>query len=340
MKTFLKYWKTYGMFALLVILVLFFSLTKPDTFFTTATLMNILKQSAVIGTLSCGVTMYLITGATDISVGGRVAFITCVAAYMAVAGVNVFLIILACIVLGTITGALNAILAESLRTYVFVITIATNSIWYGVTYTMTKGILITGFGDDIKFISQYPVFGIIPSIVFVWLGCTVIAGFILGKTRFGRQIYALGGNREAAFLAGINVKKVNILTHAVGGAFVGIGALILLSRAMSATASTGTSFSFDCITACVLGGVLLGGGRGKIHQAFMGVLVVNVLFNGLTIYGISDFIKQIVQGGVMLFAIALEVLQRYAKVDITDETAGGADAAKVDTAAKKAVGEN
>lgn len=328
MNTFMKYWKKYGMFALLLVLVLFFSLTKPNAFFTQATFLNIVKQCSVIGTLSCGIMMIIITGATDISVGGRVAFITCSCAYMSLAGMPAWLVVICAVAIGAATGALNAVLAESLQTGVFMITIATNQIWYGITYLMTQGIMITGMGDDIAAISQTKIIGNFPSIAVVWLVCVVITGFLLGYTRFGRHVYALGGNRGAAFLAGINVVKTNILTHAVAGIFIGIGSMLLLSRSMSALASTGSTYAFDCITACVLGGVLLGGGRGKVHQCFMGVLVVYVLFNGLTIYGLNDFVRQVVTGCVLLFAIAMEVLQRKAKVDLKDDTAGGADAKK------------
>jgi drug/metabolite transporter (DMT)-like permease len=120
----------------------------------------------------------------------------------------------------------------------------------------------------------------------------------------------------------------------LAGMFLGVGSLLLLSRSMSAIASSGSTYSFDCITACVLGGVMLGGGRGKVYQCVMGVLVVNVIFNGLTIFGINDFVRQVITGLVLVFAIAMEVLQSNAKVDLSDDTAGGRDAEKKN---KKAV---
>lgn len=334
MNNFLKFYKKYGMFCLLLGVVVLFAVLRPATFLTKATFLNILKQSSVIGTLSCGIMMIIITGSTDISAGGRVAFVTCVCGYMAIARVNIVLIILTAILIGVITGALNAILAEKLQTGVFVITIATNNIWYGFSYIMTSGIMLTGFGDDIKAISQTKVIGDIPSIGVVWIACALIVSFILDKTRFGRHVYALGGNRGAAFLAGINVAKTNIVVHALAGVFLGIGSLLLLSRSMSAIASSGSTYAFDCITACVLGGVMLGGGRGKVYQCVMGVLVINVIFNGLTICGISDFVRQVITGLVLVFAIAMEVLQRKTNTDLTDDTAGGRDAER---AGKKSV---
>jgi ribose transport system permease protein len=253
---------------------------------------------------------------------------------MSIARINIVLIVLTAILVGAITGGLNAWLAEKMQTGVFVISIATNNIWYGFAYIMTNGIMLTGFGDDVKALAQTKVIGDIPSIGVVWIVCAIIASFILGSTRFGRHVYALGGNRGAAFLAGINVKKTNIMVHTLAGMFLGVGSLLLLSRSMSAIASSGSTYAFDCITACVLGGVMLGGGRGKVYQCVMGVLVVNVIFNGLTIFGINDFVRQVITGLVLVFAIAMEVLQRNAKVDLSDDTAGGRDAEKKN---KKAV---
>ena len=322
MNTFIKYWKKIGMLALLTLLWVFFSITT-DTFLTEATIMNILRQSSIIGILSCGVTMIIITGQTDISVGGRVAFMSVTAANMLVSGASLLAVIVVVLVLGVLTGAMNAVLSETLRTYIFVVSIATMNIWNGASLLITKGSMIYGFPDSMKAISQTRIpilFGVsVPSIVVIWVVCVLITGFILGKTRFGRQIYALGGNSEAAYLAGINIVKVNILVHALAGLFAGIGAIVLLSRAMSATATVGGSYAFDCIIACVLGGVLLGGGRGTVWQAALGVLVVNTLFNGLTILQVGDFWQMVVKGLIMLVAIGLEALQRRAKVDLSED---------------------
>lgn len=336
MKKFLKFWSKYGMFALLFVLIALFGILRPQAFLSKATFLNILRQASIIGTIACGVMMLIVTGATDTSAGGRCSFIVCVAGYMAVDGVNVWLIALFCIVTGAVTGAFNAILAETLHTGTFVVSIATNNMWMGLSYILTKGVMIRGFGDDIKAIAQTKVIGDIPSIAVVWLVCILISTFIMSYTRFGRHVYALGGNRGAAFLAGINVVKTNILTHTIAGGFLGVGALLYLSRAMTANAGIGGTYSFDCITACVLGGVMLGGGRGKVYQAVLGILVTYTLFNGLVICGISDFVRQVLTGVLLLFAIWMEVQIRNAKIDLTDDTAGGADAKKKEDKAVEA----
>lgn len=317
MNKFLYYWKKYGMFALLGILIVVFSLIAPDRFLTKVTLFNILKQASVIGVLSCGMTILLITGQMDISVGSRVAFISIVCGKMLLAGYNIWLVVIIALVIGALTGALNAILSEVLHTFIFVISMAAMYIYTGICYLINGASTLHGFPDAFKNISQYLVFGQIPSIIIVFIVSAVISGIILSKTYFGRYIYAVGGNREAAYLAGIDVKKVTILAHSLAGTFIGLATILLMSRTMTANAGTGGTFAFDCITACVLGGVLLMGGHGKMSQAILGVIVLNVLFNGLTILGINDYWQMVVKGVILISAIGMEALQRKSGVDFT-----------------------
>lgn len=319
MNKFMIYWKKFGMFALLGLLIAIFSLVSPDRFFTGTTFYNILKQASVIGVLSCGVTLLLIMGEIDISVGSRVAFISIICGKMLNAGVSIFIVILTGVILGALTGALNALLAQVLRTYVFVVSMATMYVWTGICYLINGAVTLYGFPNAFKDISQYMVFGSIPSIILIFAVCAIVSGFILAKTYFGRYIYAIGGNREAAYLAGIDVKKNTLLTHMLAGVFIGLATIILMSRTMTAQSGTGSSYAFDCITACVLGGVLLVGGFGKMYQAMLGVLVINVLFNGLTLIGVNDYWQSVVKGLILILAIGLEALQRFAKVDLSGD---------------------
>jgi ribose/xylose/arabinose/galactoside ABC-type transport system permease subunit len=317
MNKFLIYWKKFGMFTLLFLLVAIFSIASPKLFFSSTTLFNILKQASIVGVLSCGVTILLIMGEIDISVGSRVAFITIVAGKMLNAGSPIWLVVLVAIAIGALTGALNALIAQVLHTYMFVVTLATSYIWTGTVYLMNGAVTLYGFPNGFKNISQYLVFGYIPNIILIFVACAIVSGFILAKTYFGRYIYAIGGNREAAYLAGIGVKKNTVYAHALAGVFFGIASIILMSRTMTAFAGTGGTYAFDCITACVLGGVLLIGGQGSMYQAMLGVLVINVLFNGLTFLGVGDYWQSVVKGLTLILAIGIEVLQRYAKVDLS-----------------------
>lgn len=319
MRNFTSYWKKYGMYALLLLLIVVFTIIEPDKFFTSVTFYNILKQASVLGVLCCGVTILLIMGEIDISVGARCAFITIICGRMLLAGVPIWLVIVAGAALGAVTGAVNAILADLLHTNTFIITMATMNIWTGVCYLINGAQTLYGFPGSFKNVSQYMIFGKIPSIIIIFLVCAVIAGFILSKTYFGRYLYAIGGNKEAAYLAGLDVKHDTLYAHMLAGAFIGIGSIILMSRTMTALANTGSSYAFDCITACVLGGVMLIGGSGKMYQAMLGVLVINVLFNGLTLMGLSDYWQTVVKGLILILAIGLEVLQRKTKISVIED---------------------
>jgi len=316
----LIFYKKYGMFVLLVVSVVGFSIASPKTFFSTTTLWNVLKQASILGVVSCGVTILLITGGIDISIGARMGFITVLVGKMLETGVNIYSIIFIAIALGIISGAFNAFLCEVLHTYMFVVSMVMMYVWIGVCYLSIGPATMYRFPIIWKNLAQYQLFGHVPSIILWFIGCALLAGFVLEKTYFGRYIYAIGGNREAAYLAGINVKKVSILANAFSGAFIGIASILLTSRVMTATALTSSSaYAFDAITACVLGGVLLAGGSGRMYQAILGVLVLNVLFNGLTIIHVSDYWQMVIKGMVLALAIGLEVLQRYAKVDLSEK---------------------
>jgi ribose/xylose/arabinose/galactoside ABC-type transport system permease subunit len=314
----LIFYKKYGMFILLILCVAGFSIASPKTFFTSTTLWNVLKQASVLGVVSCGVTILLITGGIDISIGARMGFITVLIGKMLETGVNIYLIIVIAIAMGVLTGAFNAFLCEVLHTYMFVVSMMMMYVWIGVCYLAIGPAVMYKFPVAWKNLAQYQIFGHVPSIILWFIGCALVAGFVLEKTYFGRYIYAIGGNREAAYLAGINVRKVSILANGFSGAFVGIAAVILTSRVMTASALTSAAaYAFDAITACVLGGVLLAGGAGRMYQAILGVLVLNVLFNGLTIIHVSDYWQLVIKGLVLALAIGLEVLQRYAKIDLS-----------------------
>lgn len=326
MNKFFTLWKKFGMIALLVILFVIFAVARPDTFLTSTTMLNILKQASVTGVLSCGVTLMLITGDIDLSVASRMAVITLIVSTLLLNGVPLVVAVLAGVLFAVASGVLNAVLSEVLSTSMFIVTTAINYVWTGVCYLTVGATIVYGLPDSLKNIAQYDIFGAIPSIIPIFLVCAVIATFLLSKTYFGRHLYALGGNREAAYLAGINVRRTHILAHAVAGIFIGIGAVLLLSRTMTASALTASgTYSFDCIVACVLGGVFISGGGGKMYQAILGVLVINVMFNGLTIIGVSDYWQMVLKGALLFLAVGLEVLQRYFSAKQKEIPAAGKD---------------
>ena len=311
MKVFLMIWKKFGMLFLMAAMILVFGILAPATFLTETTLFNILKQGSVTGICACGVTMMLITGGIDLSVAARLALTQILTARLLLAGYPIWLCILFAVVFAAFTGALNAVIAEVLHTSVFVVTMAAMYIYTGACYLIAGAATIYGLPERFKRISQTLFFDKIPSLIFIFAGCALIAHFVLSRTSFGRHMYALGGNREAARLSGINVTRTLISTHALAGAFVGVAAVALMSRTTTtgALVSSGT-YSFDSIIACVLGGVAIGGGLGNIYQTVLGIIVIYIMFNGLTITHVSDYWQMVVKGVILFLAIGLELLVR------------------------------
>ncbi len=311
MKVFVMIWKRFGMLFLMAAMIIFFGIMAPKTFLTETTLFNILKQGSVTGICACGVTMMLITGGIDLSVASRLALTQILTAQMLLAGVPIWICVIFAIVFTAFTGALNAVIAETLHTSIFVVTMAAMYIYTGACYLTVGATTIYGLPNLFKRISQTLIFNKIPSIVLIFAACALVANVILAKTTFGRHMYALGGNREAARLSGINVRRTLIGTHALAGAFVGMASIALMSRTGTTGAIVSSStYSFDSIIAAVLGGVAIGGGLGNIYQTVLGIIVIYIMFNGLTIIHVSDYWQMVVKGVILFLAIGLELLLR------------------------------
>ena len=156
-------------------------------------------------------------------------------------------------------------------------------------------------------------FGIIPTSVVIMLLLYIIASFVAKKTKLGRYIYSIGGNKEAAFFSGIKVKKYTLMSFLIAGVCAGLGSIVLLSRLDAATISNGKSYEFDAVIGCVLGGISLSGGKGKVIQAFFGVLFLAVFFNGMTQLNVNPFVQDVIKGVVLITAIAVDGIRNRVK---------------------------
>ena len=156
-------------------------------------------------------------------------------------------------------------------------------------------------------------FGIVPVSAVIMISMFVLASFVAKKTVLGRYIYSIGGNEEAAYFSGISVKKYTLISYVMAGACVGVGAVVLLSRLNAVTISSGNAYEFDAVIGCVLGGISLSGGKGKVVQALFGVIFLMVLFNGMTQLNVNPFVQDVVKGAVLIIAIAIDVLRNRVK---------------------------
>jgi len=309
MDQFFKFYKKYGIFVVLIVLLIFFALTA-DGMLKPANLINILKQSAIYGVIVVGVTIVMISGGIDLSVGGQVACNGLLLAYMLTNGVPIWIAIMISILAGCLMGAINGILSASLKIMPLVITLCFMLILNGLAVVVTNGYPIYGMPEAFLFIGQGYVGKWIPFSVIILLVIVAIGWFILHKTYLGRRIYALGGNQDASRLAGINIVRVRVVTYVLCSFFTSIGAMMLLSRTDSASPTAGATYPFDCLTAVVLGGVSWGGGSGNILTTIAGVVIISLIGNGLLLLGYDSNFQQIIKGFILLLALSMDAIQK------------------------------
>ncbi|AXH98267.1 ribose ABC transporter permease [Sporosarcina sp. PTS2304] len=290
----------------LLLIVVIISIMSPS-FLTLNNLFNVLRQVSINALIAFGMTFVILTGGIDLSVGSILALTGAVTAGMMSGGMDpVFAMILG-VLLGVLLGAINGLIIAKGKVAPFIATLATMTIFRGLTLVYTEGRPISGLGDSLTFqmLGKGYVFGIPVPVITMAIAFAVLY-FILKKTTFGRRVYAVGGNEEASRLSGINVDRVKIYVYSLAGGLTAIAALILTSRLNSAQPTAGNMFELDAIAAVVLGGTSLTGGRGWIVGTLVGALIIGVLNNGLNLIGVSSFFQQVVKGAVILIAVLLD----------------------------------
>ncbi len=291
-----------GLVALAAVLGVFSS-----GFLELSNLLNVLNQVSINGLVAIGMTFVIITGGIDLSVGSILALSGAILAAMLKAGVPGGAAICGAVLVGACLGAFNGFTISRFRLQPFIVTMATMTIYRGTTLVFTNGRPITGLGKDALYLAmgQGRFFGIpYNGLLFIFALC--VTAYILSRTVFGKGVYAIGGNAEAARLSGISVQSTQIWSYVLSGAFAALAAVILVSRLDSAQPVAGQGYERDAIAAVVLGGTSLSGGRGMMVGTLIGALIIGVLNNGLNLMEVSAFYQQIVKGAVILLAVLMD----------------------------------
>ncbi|MBM7600321.1 ribose transport system permease protein [Virgibacillus halotolerans] len=290
---------------LIVIMVILGVLS--DNFFTLSNIFNLLRQVSVNALIAFGMTFVILTAGIDLSVGSLLALGSALTAGLLTSGMDPLLAVFIGLLIGLALGAINGIIITKGKVAPFIATLATMTIFRGVTLVYTDGKPITGLSDSFTFemIGKGYVFGI-PFPVILMLIIFVILFFILRNTVFGRQVYAVGGNEEASTLSGIKADRVKIWVYSLTGMLSVLAGIIITSRLNSAQPTAGSMYELDAIAAVVIGGTSLAGGRGRIVGTLIGALIIGVIDNGLNLLNVSSFYQQIVKGGVILLAVMLD----------------------------------
>jgi ribose/xylose/arabinose/galactoside ABC-type transport system permease subunit len=293
---------------MLILLLAVFGAATKGMLFLSANIMVILNAMVLASFVVTGVGLLLIFGGIDLSTGAVGSF---TAVLMATLIVKVhlpwWLASLACISTGALCGFVNAIFINEMNFQPFIATLAMSQIATGFMYIVGKGTPVSISDPVIQWIGRSKIFGAAPFNNILALICLLIYGFILSKTEFGRKIYLCGGNRTAARLAGINVKKMSYIMFTNCGMLAGFAAFVLTCRIGGTTMQRMTSFQFTAITAALLGGITFGGGGGTIQGCFIGIMIINVFQNGLTLLSINVHLQTIFNGMILVIALALDI---------------------------------
>jgi ribose transport system permease protein len=299
----------------LVVMCIALSLLS-DRFLSPENTWNVMRQISVNMVISVGMTLVILTGGIDLSVGSILALAGAVTAGMLKFGaeytdMNLYIgfTLLGALVGGTLVGTFlgwfNGFTITKFKVPPFVATLAMLTIARGLTMLWTGGFPITGLGDNMAFIGTGWFLGIpMP----VWISAIIVLSAVVltNKTKLGRHIYAIGGNETAAKLSGLKIKKIKIIVYSIAGALAGIGGILVTSRLDSAQPNAGFGFELDSIAAVVIGGTSLSGGKGTIMGTVQGALIIGVLNNGLVLLNVSPFWQQVIKGFVILLAVVIE----------------------------------
>ncbi|HHW00884.1 MAG TPA: ABC transporter permease [Clostridiaceae bacterium] len=304
--------KKYGVIVVLLLLIGIFSLLSP-AFLTVTNIINIARQVSMLGIVSVGVTFVMISGGMDLSVGAQVSLVGMISAWsMLHLGISPVVAAFLGIFTGVFLGFLNGFIAIRMKIHPLIVTLASMTIFRGISYIICGGLPIFGFPESFTVLGQ-GYLGVIPIPVIVLVLAVILGSFILNSTYFGRYFYAMGGNEEAARLSGISINKLKVAVYTISGFFAGISGVILLSRVNSAQPNAATGYEFDVMTAAVLGGISIKGGEGKILGVFIGVLIMGVLSNGLILMNVGDYYQNVIKGLVLILAVAFDSMQNLSK---------------------------
>ncbi|MBU1387409.1 MAG: ABC transporter permease [Proteobacteria bacterium] len=292
------------LFFVFLSLFVFFSFSTTS-FFNTNNFMNILRQSAVTGILATAMTFVIISGGIDLSVGSILAFAGVILGSIAKTGNDRWWLgVIAALICASLLGLINGVLIGKYKVVPFIQTLAMLTIGRGLTMLYADGKPISDLAQGLTGIAKMSF--MIPVVAWIFIITIIISHLILYYTVFGRSIYAVGGNEKAALISGIDTVKIKIMVYTLSGFLCGISAVILTSRVSSALPRAGDGYEMDAIAAVVIGGASLSGGRGNVWCTLIGVLIINILGNGMDLMNINSYGQQIIKGVIIILAVFLD----------------------------------
>lgn len=300
-----KIWSNKPLIGLIIFAVIV-SVLNPR-FLTHANILNVLRQTSINSIIAIGMTLVILTGGIDLSVGSILAFCGAVMALLLNAGHNPILALIVTLALGLVFGFFNGFLVSKMKLQAFIVTLVTMTFLRGATLVFTEGKPITVDDGGLLFenIGGGYLFDI-PIPIYIMIALFVAGHYLLMHTKFGRYTYAIGGNEEATKLSGINVDKVKMWVYGLCGMLSALAGVILTSRLYSAQPTAGSGYELDAIAAVVLGGTSLAGGVGRVTGTALGALIIGVLGNALNLLNVSSYYQMMIKAIVILIAVLID----------------------------------
>lgn len=298
-----SFYEKYGILVILLVEIAFFAVKCPN-FMTVDNLFLVSRQVSFYGIAAVGMTMVLLVGEIDISVGSILAFSGCLSAVlMTKCNVPIWAACLIALAVSTLFGVISGTVTAIGKVPSLITTLAMQTIIKGCTYLMTGGSAISGLSDRFKFLGQGFLADLIPFPVVILILMFILGYLILNKTYIGRRIYAVGGNKEASRLSGISTVGIVIGTFVCSAFVSGIAGILMAARLGSGMSSVGSGFEMEVLTAAVLGGVSLQGGKGNVLNVLVGSFIIGILANGLVMLGVIEYWQWIITGLVFVCAV-------------------------------------
>lgn len=311
----IAYWKSLSLELVIICLLIYLSIAAPG-FFSFRNFFNVLRNVSTQGIIAFGMTMVIISGEIDLSVGSSVAFAGCLSAFIVQATRSIFgdvfsvllaivIVLMASILQGMIVGFLR----KKYNIPSFIITLALLTMMFGFANIITKGFPIAPYPEWFGFLGSGRIFHIpFPAIVFLLVFCIIY--FLLKYTTFGRSIYAVGGNIKSARISGINVWMVKTKVFIITSFLAAVSGILVSSQILSGNAGTARGWELDVIASVIIGGTSLFGGIGRVWGTLLGVLFLGIVFNGMTLLNINEYWQYVVRGFIILIAVLLNEINK------------------------------
>jgi ribose/xylose/arabinose/galactoside ABC-type transport system permease subunit len=289
---------------LVIILIIIIASVLNPNFLTLRNILNIMQQISILGILTMCMSLLMLSGGLDISIGNMAGLIAIVFARMLLTGKSIFLSVIVALALGMLFGFVNGLIIAKSKVTPLIITLGMNYVFLGIALIVGGGRPQSIIGQ-FEFLGQAKIGGVVPVAIIMFLSIFAFSFFLRKYTKYGRRLNAIGGNPLAAYLSGINVDLHVISIYTLSGLIVGFAAITLISRLGMVQADVGANFALQALAAAIIGGIAFEGGKGSLVGAFFGVLLLGILSNSLNIIGVSSFTQTIVLGAIIVIATVI-----------------------------------